>query len=148
MNFELMRQIEVLLVEDNPADVRLMQEAFKKGADNRTLHIVPDGEQALAYLRRQEPFSSAKRPDLILLDLKMPQIDGREVLAEIKGDPELRKIPVIVFSSSDTSEDIQTAYRLHANCFVSKPANMQQFVDVVNLINEHWAGIVQLPPKE
>jgi chemotaxis family two-component system response regulator Rcp1 len=142
------REIEILLVEDNPADVRLTVKAFALGKLRNKLVAVEDGEQALAFLRREGPYSDATRPDLIILDLNMPNMDGREVLAEIKNDPDLLTIPVIVLTTSEADQDILQSYRLHANCFITKPVTMERFVTVIgSAIEDFWINIVKLPPR-
>ena len=140
------RPVEILLVEDNPGDVRLTREALREGKVRNNLNVVGDGVEALAYLRRQGKYADAVRPDLILLDLNLPRKDGREVLAEVKEDPELRHIPVVVLTSSQAEQDIARAYDLHANCYVSKPVDLDQFVTVVKSVNDFWFTIVKLPP--
>jgi chemotaxis family two-component system response regulator Rcp1 len=139
--------IEVLLVEDNPGDVRLTREALKEGKVCNNLSVVPDGVEALAYLRRQGRYADARRPDVILLDLNLPRKDGREVLEEVKGDPELRSIPVVVLTSSEAERDIARAYALHANCYITKPVDLDQFITVVRSIEDFWFSIVKLPPE-
>lgn len=141
------RPIEVLLVEDNPGDVRLTREALREGKVRNRLHIAEDGVEALAFLRREEPFHDAVRPDVILLDLNLPRKDGREVLEEIKSDPDLRNIPVVVLTSSQAEQDIVRAYDLHANCFISKPVDLEQFITVVKSIESFWFTIVKLPSE-
>lgn len=138
---------EVLLVEDNPADVRLTREAMKEGNVDSNLHVVGDGQAALDFLRRQGSHEQAPRPDLILLDLNLPKKSGREVLAEIKKDQELRSIPVVVLSTSRADEDVAGCYQLHANCFIAKPADLDQFVDVVRRIETFWLRTVNLPER-
>jgi CheY-like chemotaxis protein len=139
------RTVEILLVEDNPGDVRLTLEAFKEGKLHNRLHIARDGEEALAFLRRQGPYAEAVRPDLILLDLNLPKKDGREVLAEIKQDQELHRIPVVVLTTSKAEQDILKVYDLHANCYITKPMDLDQFLRVVRAIEEFWLEIVKLP---
>ena len=139
--------VEILLVEDNPGDVRLTREALREGKVRNNLNVVGDGVEALAYLRRQGKYASAVRPDLIFLDLNLPKKDGREVLAEVKEDPELRHIPVVVLTSSQAEQDIVRAYDLHANCYVTKPVDLDQFINVVKSVNEFWFTIVKLPPE-
>ncbi|KPJ76337.1 MAG: response regulator [Planctomycetes bacterium SM23_25] len=138
---------EVLLVEDNPGDARLTQEAFKEGKVLNVVRVVSDGEEALALLRRQDPFADAPRPDLILLDLNLPRKDGREVLAEIKADPDLKRIPVVILTTSKAEEDIARTYNLHANCYITKPVDLEQFLQVVRSIEDFWLAIVQLPKE-
>ena len=139
------RPVEILLVEDNPGDVRLTLEAFKEGKLRNRLQVVRDGEEALASLRRQGPYAQAVRPDLILLDLNLPKRDGREVLAEIKADADLRRIPVVVLTTSKAEQDILKAYDLHANCYITKPVDLEQFLRVVRAIEEFWLEVVKLP---
>jgi two-component system, chemotaxis family, response regulator Rcp1 len=141
------RPIEILLVEDNPGDVRLTREALKEGKVVNNLQIVEDGEEALSYLRRQGPYTQATRPDLILLDLNLPKKSGREVLAEIKEDPDLRRIPVVILTVSEAEQDIIKSYNLHANCYITKPVNLEQFMDVVQSIENFWLTVVMLPPR-
>jgi CheY-like chemotaxis protein len=136
----------ILLVEDNPADVRLTQEALKNGKIQHQLQVVEDGVDALALLRRQAPYTHAMRPDIILLDLNLPRKDGREVLAEIKADPDLRSIPVIILTTSQADEDILKTYNLHANGYIVKPVDLEQFFRIIKQIKEFWMSIVVLPP--
>lgn len=142
------KPIEILLVEDNPGDVRLTVEALKEGRVRNSLAVAKDGVEALAYLRRQGSHASANRPDLILLDLNLPRKDGREVLAEIKEDPVLRRIPVVVLTTSRAEEDILRTYDLHANCYITKPVDLDQFISVIRSIDDFWLTVVRLPPKE
>jgi CheY-like chemotaxis protein len=137
--------IEILLVEDNPGDVRLTQEVLKDGRIRNALNIVNDGVEALAFLRREGAYADAAPQDLVLLDLNLPKKDGREVLAEIKSDPELRKIPVVVLTMSAAEADILSAYDLHANCYITKPVDLVQFENVVRSMEEFWLTIVKLP---
>lgn len=139
------RPADFLLVEDNPGDVRLTQEALKSHKVQNNLHVVTDGEEAMAFLRKQGKYKDAPRPDIILLDLNLPKKDGREVLAEIKSDPLLKTIPVVVISSSEAEQDIIKSYNLNANCYVTKPVNLDQFIKVVQSINDFWITIVKLP---
>ena len=139
------RPIEIMLVEDNPADVRLTRETLKEGKVRNNLHVVSDGVEALAWLRREGKFTDAARPDVILLDLNLPKKDGREVLAEIKGDRDLGRIPVIVLTISQAEQDILAAYDLRANCFISKPIDLDEFIKVVRSIEDFWLTIVKLP---
>ncbi|CAN5834996.1 response regulator [soil metagenome] len=143
----LSRPVEILLVEDNPGDVRLTREALREGKVRNNLNVASDGVEALAYLRREGQYAGATRPDLILLDLNLPKKDGREVLAEIKQDPSLRHIPVVILSSSPAEQDIIRAYDLHANCYVTKPVDLDQFITVVKSIEDFWFTIVRLPPE-
>jgi two-component system, chemotaxis family, response regulator Rcp1 len=137
--------IVVLLVEDNPGDVRLTREALSDAKVHNNMHVATDGVQALAFLRKQGPYAHAPRPDLVLLDLNLPKKDGREVLAEIKTDPNLRRIPVVVLTTSESEQDILKAYHLHANCYVTKPVDLEQFIRVVKAIDDFWVRIVKLP---
>ena len=141
------RPIEILLVEDNPGDVRLTREALKEGKVLNELRVVEDGEQALAFLHREGKHAQAVRPDLVLLDLNLPKKDGREVLAEIKEDPTLRRIPVVILTVSKAEEDIIKTYDLHANCYITKPVELEQFVQVVRSIEDFWLCVVRLPPN-
>ncbi|MFQ6132216.1 MAG: response regulator [Armatimonadota bacterium] len=140
--------IEILLVEDNPGDVRLTQEGLKQGKICNHLSVVADGEEALAFLRREGEYADAARPDLILLDLNMPRKDGREVLAEVKADEALRHIPVVVLTTSDAEKDILRSYDLHANCYITKPVDLDQFLEVVKAIDDFWLSVVKLPPRK
>ncbi|MFI5341856.1 MAG: response regulator [Candidatus Methylomirabilales bacterium] len=139
--------IEILLVEDNEGDARLTREAFKDGKILNALHHVWDGVEALAFLRREGAYRSVPSPDVILLDLNLPRRDGREVLAEIKGDPDLKHIPVVVLTTSNDEQDILRSYNLHANCFITKPVRLEDFLQVVQSIEDFWLTIVRLPPK-
>lgn len=142
------RPIEILLVEDNPGDVRLTQEALKLGKVNNHLVWVKDGDEAMAYLNKQGNYIDAVKPDIILLDLNLPKQNGREILAAIKQNSKLKCIPVIILTSSEAEEDIHKSYELHANCYISKPVNIDKFVQVVKSIDEFWLSIVTLPPCE
>jgi chemotaxis family two-component system response regulator Rcp1 len=146
-NEEISKNIEILLVEDNPADIRLAQEAFKDAKVHNILYTVGDGVEAMAFLRRQGKYAEVGRPDLILLDLNLPKKDGREVLAEIKTDEHLKLIPVVILTVSKDEEDILRTYNLHANCYITKPIDFEQFMKVVKGIEEFWLTIVKLPPK-
>lgn len=139
------RPLELLLVEDNPGDVRLTREALKSGKVPTNLSVARDGVEALEFLRRRGRFDSAPRPDLILLDLNLPRKNGREVLAEIKSDPELRRIPVLVMTTSRADQDINRAYSLKANCYITKPIELDEFLRIVRSIEEFWLKIVTLP---
>ena len=139
--------VEILLVEDNPGDVRLAREGLSECKIRNNLHVVEDGVKAMAFLRRQAEYAKAPRPDLVLLDLNLPRKDGREVLREVKEDEKLRTIPVVVLTTSKADEDILKSYSLHANCYVTKPMGLQQFLDVVRSIEDFWFTIVKLPPK-
>lgn len=139
------RLIEILLVEDDPGDVRLTREALKSNKLGNTLHVVSDGEEALDFLHRRGLYAEAPVPDLILLDLNLPRKNGQEVLQDIKGDPALKAIPVVVLTTSSQERDILKAYNLNANCYVTKPLDWQQFIQVINQIEQFWMGIVSLP---
>jgi CheY-like chemotaxis protein len=139
--------IEILLVEDDPGDVLMTQEGLTESKVANNLHVVSDGEAAVAYLRRQEPYADAPRPGLILLDLNLPRMDGREVLAVIKEDPDLRRIPVVVLTTSESEEDVLRSYDLHANAYVTKPVEFEQFVAVVRQIDDFYISIVRLPER-
>ena len=140
------RPIEILLVEDNPGDVRLTREIFKAARIRNLIHTVEDGVEAMEYLRNQGKYADAAKPDLILLDLNLPRKDGREVLAEIKTDDELKRIPVVVLTISKAEEDILKTYSLHANCYITKPVDLDQFIKVVASIEDFWLSVVKLPP--
>jgi two-component system response regulator len=141
------KPIEVLLVEDNPGDVRLTREALKGGKIWSHLHVVEDGVEALAFVRQQGSYANAPRPDLILLDLNLPKIDGREVLSNLKADENLKRIPVVILTTSQAEEDILKAYNLNANCYITKPVDFDQFLKVVRVIEEFWLTIVKLPSR-
>ena len=143
-----MKPFEILLVEDNPADVRLAQEALREGQVENSLNVVPDGMEAVAFLRREGNYAGVSRPDLILLDLNLPKKDGREVLAQIKADDELKMIPVIVLTTSADDQDIQTAYRLHANCYVIKQLDLDAYISTVRSIENFWFRTTKLPRTE
>jgi len=147
MHFES-RLIEILMVEDNPADVRLTREAFKDAKVLNNLNVVEDGEEAMAYLRREGGYAEKPRPDLILLDLNLPKKDGREVLDEIKKDQDLKRIPVVVLTTSDNEKDILKAYDLHVNAYVTKPVALEQFIKIVEAIEDFWLSVVKLPPRQ
>lgn len=136
---------EILLVEDNPGDVRLTREALKEGKVLNHLNVVDDGIEALAFLRREDKYANAVRPDLILLDLNLPKKDGREVLAEIKADAGLKKIPVVILTTSAAEQDVLKTYDLHANCYITKPVDLEQFIKIVRLIEDFWFTIARLP---
>lgn len=144
---ETVYPIDILLVEDNPGDVRLTIEALKDAKMINRLHIVENGVDALDFLYQRGTYQQAPRPDLILLDLNLPKKNGREVLAEIKGDESLKTIPVVILTTSKAEEDILKAYNLHANCYISKPVDFLQFTTVVKTIETFWLTIVMLPPK-
>ena len=139
------RPVEFLLVEDNPGDVRLTREALKDSKVRNNLNVLGDGISALAYLRNESPYENALRPDIILLDLNLPKMDGREVLSKIKADPVFRRIPVVIITSSEAEQDILRTYDLHVNCYVTKPVDLDQFIKVVQSIESFWLTIVQLP---
>lgn len=141
------RPIEILMVEDNPGDVRLAQEALKENKILNNMHVTMDGEEAMAFLNREGIYEDAPRPDVILLDLNLPKKDGREVLGEIKKDPKLKRIPVVVLTTSRAEEDIIKTYDLHANCYITKPVDLDRFISVVKSIENFWLSIVKLPPK-
>jgi chemotaxis family two-component system response regulator Rcp1 len=142
---ELVKPIEILLVEDNPGDVRLTKEALKEAKVINHLTVLKDGVEALTFLRREGQYANAPRPHLILLDLNLPKKDGREVLAEIKDDEKLKRIPVVVLTTSQNEQDVLKTYNLHANCYVTKPVDLEQFITVVKSIEDFWLGIVVLP---
>jgi CheY-like chemotaxis protein len=137
--------IEVLLVEDDPGDVLLIKEAFEFNKVHNNLNVVSDGEQALAYLRREGDHAGASRPDLVLLDLNLPRKDGREVLAEVKQDETLRTIPIVVLTTSEAEEDVLKSYQLHANAYVTKPVDFERFVSIVRQIDDFFVSVVRLP---
>ena len=146
MNNPVAEPVEILLVEDNPGDARLAMEALKDAKVRNKLHWVKDGVEAMAFLRREGEHSSAPRPDLVLLDLNLPRKDGREALAEIKSDEDLRRIPVVILTISDDEQDILRSYDTHANCYITKPLDLDQFMRVVKSIEDFWLQIVKLPP--
>ena len=139
------KPIEILLVEDNPGDARLTEEALKEGKVLNNLHVTRDGFEALAFLKHEEPFVDVPRPDIILLDLNMPRMDGRELLSRIKNEPDLKRIPIVVLTTSKAEEDIIRSYDLHANCYVTKPVDLDQFIKVVQSIKDFWFTVVKLP---
>ncbi len=138
---------QILLVEDNPGDVRLTKEALKEGNLPHMLHVAKDGVEATSFLRQEGQYADSPKPDLILLDLNLPKKDGREVLAEIKQDDKLKHIPVVVLTTSDAEQDIVKVYKLHANCFITKPVDLDNFISVVRSIEDFWFKVVQLPPN-
>lgn len=142
---EIEKPIEILLVEDNLADVRLTQENFKESKIRNNLHVVSDGEEAMAFLRREGKYINAVRPDLIFLDLNLPKKNGREVLGEMKSDNELKQIPIVILTISDDEEDIFKSYSLHANCYITKPIGLEQFTKVVKSIEDFWLSVVKFP---
>ena len=141
------RPAEILLVEDNPGDVRLTQEAFKENKVHNSLSVVEDGVEAMEFLRKAGKYADVPRPDLIMLDLNLPKKDGREVLAEIKEDPGLKRIPVVVLTTSKAEEDVIRMYNNHANCYITKPVDLEQFITVVKTIEDFWLTLVKLPSK-
>jgi chemotaxis family two-component system response regulator Rcp1 len=146
-NHRLVRPIEILLVEDNPGDADLAREALEGSKFNNILNVVDDGEKAMAYLRRDGLYPEVSRPDLILLDLNIPKKDGRQVLAEIKEDDNLKRIPVVILTTSRAEEDVMKSYNLHCNCYITKPIDLNQFLSVVRSIEDFWLSIVVLPPN-
>ncbi len=140
-----MKNVEILLVEDNPGDVGLTKEAFSESKLKNTLIIVTDGVEATEYLHKEGKYSNATTPDLILLDLNLPKKDGREVLEDIKNDPDLKTIPVVVLTTSDADEDVVKSYENHANCYIRKPVDFEKFIEVVQTIESFWFSIVRLP---
>jgi chemotaxis family two-component system response regulator Rcp1 len=145
-NHQLVKPIDILLVEDSTGDADLAREALEGSKFHNELHVVDDGEKAMAFLRREGPYADAPRPGLILLDLNLPRKDGRQVLAEIKSDDDLRRIPVVILTTSHAEEDVIKSYDLHANCFITKPIDLNQFLNVVKAIEDFWLSIVVLPP--
>ncbi len=141
------KTVEILLIEDNPGDARLAQEAIRDSKVRNRLSWVSDGIEAMAFLRKQGKYSDAPRPDLILLDLNLPRKDGREVLAEVKGDAQLRRIPIVVLTTSQAEEDILKAYHLNANCYITKPVDLEQFLKIVKNIEDFWLSIVKFPAE-
>lgn len=145
---ETMKPVEILLVEDSPGDIRLTKEGLKESKVHTSLHVVTDGVEAMSFLRKEGKYANVPYPDVILLDLNLPKKDGREVLAEIKSDEKLRKIPVVVMTISKAEEDVCRAYGLHANCYIVKPIDFNQFITVVKAIENFWFTIVKLPNIE
>ncbi len=143
-----MKQVDILLVEDSPADVLMTREAFTEAKLLNTLHVVEDGVEALAFLNRTGKYTAAPRPDLILLDLNLPRKNGREVLAEIKANPNLKTIPVVVLTTSDSELDVLQAYGQHANCYIVKPVGFANFAEAMRSIRQFWFSVVTLPPPE
>jgi chemotaxis family two-component system response regulator Rcp1 len=143
-----MRTTEVLLVDDNPADTDLTTEVLARNGCPSHIHAVMDGAEAIAFLHREGKYASAVRPDFVILDLSLPGKDGRAVLAEVKADPLLRKIPITIFSTSEARQDIMRSYELGANCYVSKPGNLRDFISAVTSIGEFWFGLARLPHEE
>jgi chemotaxis family two-component system response regulator Rcp1 len=143
-----MRAVDILLVEDTPGDVRLTKEALKDAKVLNTLHVVEDGVEAMDFLRQRGKYADAPRPDMILLDLNLPRKDGREVLAEIKADENLMRVPVVVLTTSEAEEDILRSYELHANAYVKKPVDLDQFLGVIRSLENFWLAVVSLPPND
>ncbi len=137
--------IEILLVEDSPGDARLAMEALKEAKVLNHISVVPDGVEAMAFLRRQDGYADAPYPDLILLDLNLPKKDGREVLAEVKADSSLQHIPVVILTTSQAEQDVMRSYRLHANCYITKPVDLDQFLEVIKSVENFWLTVVKLP---
>ncbi len=144
---ESSQAIEILMVEDNPSDVRLTLEAFKDAKVLNNMSVASDGEDALKFLKREGRHKDSPRPDLILLDLNLPRMNGKEVLGEIKRDPDLKRIPVVVLTTSDNEQDIRRAYDLHVNAYVRKPVDLDQFIKIVEAVEDFWLSVVKLPPK-
>jgi CheY-like chemotaxis protein len=145
--FEAEREIQVLLVEDDPGDVLMTREAFEDYKVHNQLHVVNDGEQAMAFLRQEGEYADLPRPDLVLLDLNLPRMDGRQVLDAIKSDPALASIPVVVLTTSEAEEDVLRSYSLHANAYVTKPVDFERFIDVVRQIDDFFVSVVRLPRR-
>lgn len=145
----MLKTIEILLVEDNPADVELTIQALKEGRiyNHTSISVVEDGVEAMAFLRKEGKYSDSPRPDLILLDLNMPRMDGREVLMEIKQDPDLKIIPIAILTTSKAEEDILKSYDLQANCYITKPVDLEQFIETIKLFKQFWFAVVSLPPN-
>ncbi len=141
------RPVEILLVEDNEGDVGLVEEVFEEGRINNNLSVAEDGEEAMMFLRKEGQFANATRPDLILLDLNLPGKDGREVLKEVKEDDNLKKIPIVVLTTSKAEEDILKSYDLHANSYITKPVDFNQFINVIKSIESFWLEVVKLPSR-
>ena len=148
MKTKELRQFEILLVEDSPADVLLTREAFKEFKIVNALHVVEDGVEALLFLNQDGKYAAVPRPDLILLDLNLPRKNGREVLAEIKNDPDLRHIPVVILTTSHSEQDVLQSYDQHANCYIVKPVGFENFVEAMKSIRQFWFSVVTLPPEE
>jgi CheY-like chemotaxis protein len=142
------RPVEILLVEDNLGDARLTQEALKEGKIRNNLHHAKDGVEALQFLRREGGHAAAPTPDIVLLDLNLPKKDGRQVLAEMKADEALKTIPVVVLTTSEAEQDILRSYELHANCYVTKPVDLEKFISIVRAIEDFWLAVVKLPPSQ
>lgn len=147
VNYREGRPVDILLVEDNPGDVRLTQEAFRDASLNNELHVVRDGQEALDFLFQEREYESAPRPAMILLDLNLPKVDGMEVLEDVKTDPELRRIPVVILTGSEAEEDIVASYEKHSNAYLTKPIDPDEFVRLVQSFEQFWLTLVELPPK-
>ena len=147
-DLEKLKPVEILLVEDSPGDVRLTKEALKDSKVANTITVAEDGVEAMALLRREGKYAESVRPDLILLDLNLPRKDGRQVLEELKADEALKSIPVIILTTSQADEDIIRTYNLHANCYITKPVDLDKFLEVVRTIEDFWLSIVKLPPQK
>jgi len=145
---DITQPIEILLVEDNPGDARLTQEALREGHVRNRLHHARDGVEAMEFVRREGPYADAPRPDLILLDLNLPRKDGRATLEELKEDPDLRLIPVVILTTSEAEQDILRAYELRGNCYITKPVDLEKFLEIVRLIEDFWLTIVKLPSRQ
>jgi chemotaxis family two-component system response regulator Rcp1 len=145
---DITHPIEILLVEDNPGDARLTQEALREGHVRNNLHHARDGVEAMEFVRREGPYADAPRPDLILLDLNLPRKDGRATLEELKEDPDLRLIPVVILTTSEAEQDILRAYELRGNCYITKPVDLEKFLEIVRLIEDFWLTIVKLPSRQ
>ena len=143
----LSKPVQILLVESNPGDARLMLETLRNGNGRNNLSVAPDGSEAMAFLRQECQYCAAPRPDIILLELNLPKKDGRELLAEVKQDPALRRIPVVVLTNSRAEQDILTAYHLHANCYFVKPAEVNDFISLIRVIEDFWLAVVKLPER-
>jgi chemotaxis family two-component system response regulator Rcp1 len=141
------KPVDILLVEDNPGDARLAIEALSESTVPNTVHAVRDGEEAMAFLHQEGKYASSPRPDIILLDLNLPKKDGREVLAEIKEDPDLKSIPVVVMTTSNAEDDIRKTYNLHVNCYVTKPVELDHFMKVIKSLEDFWLATVRLPSR-
>ena len=148
IDHQIIRPVEILLVEDNPGDVRLTLEALKDGKLANRLTVVQDGLEALSLLRREGRYANSKRPDIILLDLNLPKKHGSEILAELKSDERFKSIPIVILTTSKADEDVLKSYRLHANCYITKPVDLDEFVRVVKSIEDFWLSLVKLPPSE
>ncbi len=146
--YESKRSIEILLVEDNPGDVRLTQEALSESKVTNTLHVAQDGVEAMAFLNGEPPFENRKLPDIVLLDLNLPRKSGMEVLADMKADDILDQIPVVILTTSRADEDVLRSYKLHANCYVNKPVDFNEFMNVIKALDGFWLSVVTLPQKE